>query len=163
MIVLKRLKTVKATPLMTLRIELENRLKVEEHKIFDVTVGDRISVLYLDKLSEIGEDKEYVIHGEVKEIRVNNSMMCEICHKPCPHYFLLLDTSDIFGAGHKILNLHNILDINPYPHEYDLVENPEMRPKLTETWMVHELTHPQDIDMTRPNNPLVYEDNDKED
>lgn len=156
---MKRLKSIKATPLMTLRIEFENRLKVEEHKIFDVTVGDRVSILYIDKLSEIGEEKEYVIHGEVKQILVNNSMMCEICCKPVLHYFLLVDCSDIFGGKVRKLNLHNILDINKYKYDYDLVENPEIRPKqLKETWLVHEITNPQDIDMTRPNDPPVYDD-----
>lgn len=161
---MKRLKVVKATPLSTLRIELENRLKVEEHKIFDVSVGDRVSILYIDKLSDIGEEKEYAIDGEVKEIRVNDSMMCEICHKPCPHYFLLLDCSDIFGAEKRILNLHNILDINKYPFKYNLVENPELRPKqLKETWLVHEITYPQDVDITRPNLPPVYDDEEDSD
>ena len=151
---MKRYKTIRALPLHTLRIELENRLKVEENKIVDVTVGDRVSVLYIDKLSEIGEEKEYVIHGEVKEIRVNNSIMFEICHKPCPHYFLVLDASDIHASNIKILNLHNILDINPYEFDYDLEEDPIIKPDpLRETWLVHEITTPQYIDMGRPNNP----------
>ena len=150
---MERYRPINIKLLPTLRIYFEN-IRTINTKIFDITVGDVVSILYIDKLSEIGERKEYQINCRILDIKkkdLHKSLMCKE-----EVYILCVDASVDFETDQRNLFVSNILDIHEYPYKYELVENVEIIPnRLTERFTVHEIVHPQDVDMTVPNDPIL--------
>lgn len=136
----------------TMRILMENYHDKEDKKYYDVSVGDKVSILYIDNLHNVGDDEEYVINGKVLKIEIYYDILCEECLDAGPHLFLHMDTSNFYGSEIKRIKVHNILDIHPYPYKYNLKEDPIIKPDpLTEVFMVHEIEDDQYVDMTVPN------------
>lgn len=137
----------------TLAMRFINRHNKDDCKVFMTSIGDLVSILYIDKLYEIDEKKEYVIHGRITRfMREEIDTSIGIVFR----YFIQLDASDD-GVSHKVnIAVDNILDIHPYEYHYDLEEKVTVFPKrLTDGFYVKESTTPQNIDITVPNDPLL--------
>lgn len=151
---MERYKPIKIDLLPTLRVCFENLRAMNKPKLFDITVGDLVSILYIDKLSEIGEGKEYQINCRILDIKVKD-LHKSLCKKE-KVYMLYVDASVDFNTDKRYLFVSNILDIHEYPYKYELLEHLKLVPDpLTEKFIVHEITHPQDVDMTIPNDPIL--------
>lgn len=151
---------VKGTDIIpTLRIYMTNRTRYDEAKSFDVKVNDIVSILYIDKLNDIGQEKkEYQINGRVVDIVPVDTSKCEHCKNNELEYNIVIDCSADYNTTIKKLDSHNILDIHEYPYHYELHEDLIVVPDpLKEKFVVKEITHPQEVDMTIPNDPLLGE------
>lgn len=147
----------------TIGLKLIDRQNADNIKYFNVTTGEIVSILYIDRLSQIGEEKEYVINGRVISINVIEDPRCEICKDYNIHYSIVLDVSDKYGSKIVTIDTHRILDIHEYPYEYDLVENPTLVPNpLKDGFFVHEIKDNTKYDISTPNDPLITDADEEE-
>lgn len=147
----------------TIGLKLIDRQNDDNIKYFNVTTGEIVSILYIDRLSQIGEEKEYVINGRVISINVIEDPRCEICKDYSIHYSIILDASDKYGSKIVTIDTHRILDIHEYPYEYDLVENPTIVPNpLKDGFFVHEIKDNTKYDISTPNDPLITDADEEE-
>lgn len=116
------------------------------HSKKDVTIteGELLSFLYIDNLNNVGEKKEYVIKGKVKQILTKSSYLVRspfANSNPNIHYnglhddaehmgmtFICVDCSTENNSTIKDLKVINILDVKPIDYEWDLNENPKVYP-----------------------------------
>lgn len=150
---MERYIVTRAQLLPTIRLHLLNRHNELDEKDFDVSVGDFLSILYIDNLYEIGDGKEYVIHCRVIDIKFVDITT----NKFMKHgIYLLVDAGEKCRSDILELDIDKILDIHRYKFDYDLNENPIIIPdKLTDGFIVNEVKHPQHIDVTIPLDPLI--------
>lgn len=166
---MKRYVIVDEKQIKVLRLKLRNRQDKKEKRFFDVAEGDMVSILYIDSLEDLGDKKEYVLHGRVVNILVCDRPRCEVCKKAKYHYQIILDVSDTYGSKFVKLDLHKILDIHKYRYDYDLEENPELIPrKIMDDFFVHETWDDQKFSVgAGENDPLLVDkdtwEEDKED
>lgn len=144
-----KLNSVREVP--TLAMKFVNRHNKDDCKIFMASIGDLVSILYIDHLYEIDEKKEYVIHGKIirfiRQTSVNGRLL---------QYHIELDSSDVGKCDKRIVTVDNILDIHPYEYNYDLEEKVTIFPKrLKDGFYVKEIVTPQTVDVTVPNDPLL--------
>lgn len=123
---------------------------------FDLSVGDNVSILYIDTLSEIGEGKEYVLHGKVKNVVLLNDLQYKTFDRRELHYQIILDVSEPRGSKLIRLDTYNILDIREYKYDYDLDENTIIIPDdIEEDFRVINKKDNQIISVTTANDPLL--------
>lgn len=160
---MQRYKVVDTERKYTIGLKLIDRQNIDNIKYFNITTGEMVSILYIDKLSQIGEEKEYIINGRVVSIIAIEDPRCEVCKDYNAHYKIELDISDKYGSKIVTMDPHRILDIHEYPYEYDLVENPILIPNpLKDGFFVHETKDDTRYDITTPNDPLITDADEEE-
>lgn len=148
---------VKATPIPAIELEYVNIKNEEEGFLFTIMPNDKLSILYIRNIHEVGRRKEFVIHCRVISILYRkDNMICTECDNPDTVYGLLVDAGTDYKHMIAELNLHNILDINKYPYHYDLYEDIKVVPNISmDGFFVDEITYPQRFDVSTRNDPLL--------
>lgn len=136
-------------PVSTVKLHFKNIRKDSKRCFhFKVSVGDKVSILYIDNIHQVGRGKEYVIEGYVKDIVCNRDEL----HNRILYRSLILDTSTDYDSKETEVYFYNILDIHKYPYKYDLNENIVTVPRPGgKGYFIREISWPQEFDMSVPN------------
>lgn len=166
---MERYEVCEINPLQCIELKLRNYHDPKRMKSFYIHKEDLLSILYIDNLNEVGERKEYQIDGRVLEIKYHSDMyMTQAAYirdmpnciasnlNLTPSTMNIARAEIIVDCGNKrdakvlTLNAYNILDIERYPHKFDLCENPKLIPEMVDGIVVNEMKTPQQIDVGIP-------------
>lgn len=147
---------VKATPIPAIELEYVNIKDDKKGFLFTIMPNDKLSILYIHNIHEVGRKKEFVIHCRVVSILYRkDNMICTECDNPDTVYGLLVDAGSDYQSRYAELNLHNILDINKYRYDYP-DEDIKVVPDISmDGFFVNEITYPQKFDISTRNDPLL--------
>ena len=154
---LDKYKTTNIQELYTILLYMVNVKNEKDHKIFKLSLNDKVSILYIDSRYDINKYKEYVIKGRVIKIyqQRDTNRYCPGCSGECPWYNIIIDCSTEYSKDIKTISSKNILDIHYLPYDYELETPPEFPDPLTKYLLVNEIQDNIIIDVTAPNDAAL--------
>lgn len=158
---MKRYRVLGIDPLPTIQLHLINRQNNKDCFKFNISIDDLVSILYIDNIFEIGEKKEYAVHGRIIDINYVDIRKSDrnksIIKKGI---FIKVDAGERGDSKILVLDAENILDIHKYPYEYNLTEYPKLIPEnIRDGFFINEKSYSQKIDVTVPDDVLLKDTN----